>query len=99
MIAFSRRRAVLSALIGIGTHVVVFAAAYVASLVTPASGGGSQDLAAAASVLFLGEVVGGLACIITGAVRYRRGSNDVGLGLVGGWVLGLFLTIVLINLG
>jgi len=40
----------------------------------------------------------GLACLIVGAVMFRRNRKYTGLGLVGGWLVGLLLLVFLIQL-
>jgi len=84
---------VLYALAG---HVLIVAVAWVASrLVTPSAGGGFQDLAAVALVLVGGEAALGLACLVAGAVQFRRGRREIGLGLVVGWIVGLAALVLL----
>ncbi len=88
-------RAALAGVIALGGHAVSLLAAYLAaSAVQPSAGGGFEDLASAV-VTFLGtQVVLGLACLIIGAVLFRKGRRFAGLGLVGGWLVGLLLVVI-----
>ena len=92
-------RAGIAGLIALCGHAVAFLAGYlVASVVQPSPGGGFEDLAAVV-MTFLGlEVLLGLACLIVGAVMFRRNRKYTGLGLVGGWLVGLLLLVFLIQL-
>jgi hypothetical protein len=90
---FDRRRAVLFAGVGLATHVLAIAVAFV--VVRASRGGeGLSDLGRGATAFFLVEIVAGLACLVGGGVLFRLGRRDVGLGLVLGWVVGLFLSFV-----
>jgi hypothetical protein len=88
--------AVVTGVIALGGHAVSLLAAYLAaSAVQPSAGGGFEDLAAAA-VAFLGsQVVLGLACVIVSAILFRNGRRYTGLGLLGGWLVGLFIVVIL----
>jgi hypothetical protein len=79
-------------------HVVVVLAAFITGQVVKPSGGGFQDLAAVTTVLLGGEALVGLACLIYGGLRFRGGDRELGVGLVGGWILGLIVLIVLTKL-
>jgi hypothetical protein len=89
-------RAAVAGLIALGGHAVSLLAAYVAArVVKPSAGGGFEDVAAAA-VTFLGsQVVLGLACLIVSAVLFRKGRRYTGLGLIGGWLAGLLIVLIL----
>ena len=89
---FDRRRAAIFAAAGFATHVLAIAAAFI---VVRASRGaeGLSDLGRGATAFFLVEIVAGLACLIGGGVLFRLGRREVGLGLLLGWVVGLFLTV------
>jgi multisubunit Na+/H+ antiporter MnhC subunit len=94
----SPRRVIVAALIGLGSHALVAIAAYVAGRVTrPSPGGGFEDLAALASVLLLGEIVVGLGCLAAGVVWFVKGRREVGLGLVGGWLVGILAGCILLQ--
>jgi hypothetical protein len=89
-------RATVAGVIALGGHAVSLLAAYIAArVVQPSAGGGVEDLAAAA-VTFLGsQVVLGLVCLIVSAVLFRKGRRFTGLGLIGGWLAGLLLVLIL----
>ena len=89
-------RAAVAGVIALGGHAVSLLAAYLAaSIVQPSAGGGLEDIAAAA-VIFLGlQVVLGLACLIISAVLFRKGRRYTALGLIGGWLAGLLLVMIL----
>jgi hypothetical protein len=94
----SPRRAIVGALIGLGSHALVAAAAFVAGrVVQPSAGGGFDDLAAVALVLLLAEIVVGLGCLAVGIVVFVKGERDLGLGLVGGWLVGLIAGFILLR--
>jgi hypothetical protein len=89
---FDRKRAIVGAVIGLAGHALAFAVGFVAAAVTPAgSGGGFSDLAAAVSAFFLVEIIVGLGCLIGGGLLFRSGRRELGVGLLGGWVVGLVL--------
>jgi hypothetical protein len=92
------KRGVIAAAIALGAHAVVVLASFVAARVVTPSGGGLQDVAAAVVTILGGEIVIGLACVIIGALQYRRGLRYTGLGLVGGWVVGFLAVMVLLCL-
>jgi hypothetical protein len=46
------------------------------------------------SAFFLTEIVAGLICLVGGAVLFRLGRREVGLGLLAGWVVGVVLLFV-----
>lgn len=71
-----------------GHAVVILAAFLVGRLVKPSSGGGFEDLAGVAATLVGGELVVALAGLIVGVVLIVRGRRDLGVGLIGGWLLG-----------
>jgi hypothetical protein len=74
----------------LGSHALVAVAAFVAGqVVRPSAGGGFEDLAAVTLVLLLAEIVVGLGCLTFGIVLFVKGKRDLGLGLVGGWLVGL----------
>lgn len=89
-------RAAIAGLMALGGHAVSLLAAYLAArLVQPSAGGGLEDVAAAA-LTFLGtQVVLGLTCLIVSAILFRRGRRFTGLGLIGGWLVGLLIVVVL----
>jgi hypothetical protein len=93
--AFDRRRAAAFGGIGVATHLVALVAAFV---VTRASRGaeGLTDVARGLSAFFLVEIVAGLVCLVGGAVLFRVGRREVGLGLLVGWVVGLLLTVLVL---
>lgn len=95
---FSPRRLTVAALVGLGSHALVGVIAFVATrFFTPSPGGGFEDLAALAYVLFLGEIAVGLGCLVVAVVLYVKGRRDAGLGLLGGWLLGLIVGCVLLQ--
>ena len=89
-------RAAVAGGIALAGHAVSLLAAYLAArVVKPSSGGGLEDVAAAA-VTFLGtQVVLGLGCLVVSAVVFRKGRRFTGLGLIGGWLLGLLIVVIL----
>jgi hypothetical protein len=91
-------RAVVAGLIALGGHAVAFLAGYVvAGVVRPSPGGGFEDLAAVV-MTFLGlEILIGVGCLVVGAVMFRRGRKYTGVGLLGGWLVGLLILITLIQ--
>ncbi len=92
-------RAGVAGLIALGGHAVAFLAGYlVASVVRPSTGGGFEDLAAVVMTFFGLELLLGLACLVAGAVMFRRDRKYTGLGLVGGWLVGLLILVVLVQL-
>jgi len=48
-----------------------------------------------ALVLVGSEAALGLACLVAGAVQFRRGRREIGLGLVVGWIVGLAALVLL----
>jgi hypothetical protein len=84
------KRGLIAAAIALGSHVVVILVGLLAArLVRPSNGGGMEDLAAAVVTVLGGEILTGLACLIVSAVQFRRGWRYTGLGLMGGWIVGL----------
>ena len=82
----------VAAAIALGAHAVVILAGFLAArIVSPSPGGGMEDVAAAAVTVLGGEVLTGLACVIASALLYRRGWRYTGLGLMGGWIVGLVI--------
>jgi hypothetical protein len=89
------KRAGVAAAISLGAHLVVLLAAYIAAqIVAPSDGGGFEDVAAVALTLLGGEIVIGLAATVVSAILFRRGWRYTGLGLMGGWIGGLALLLV-----
>lgn len=85
----------LYALIG---HIAVVIAAFVAGAVTkPSPGGGFEDVAAAGLAAVGGEALLGIVCLTGGAVLFRRGDRETGLGLVAGWLAGLAILVIIIQ--
>jgi len=80
----------------LGGHAVSLLAAYLAArLVQPSAGGGLEDVAAAALTFLGSQVLLGLTCLIVSAILFRRGRRFTGLGLIGGWLVGLLIVVVL----
>jgi hypothetical protein len=94
---FDRRRAAIFAGAGLATHVLAIA---VNVIVVRLSRGGEalSDLGRGATAFFLVEIVAGLACLVGGGVLFRLGRREVGLGLLLGWVVGLFLVVAFFSL-
>jgi hypothetical protein len=91
--SFDRRRTAIFGAVGFATHIVAIAVAFlVASLAR--GGEGLSDLGRGATAFFLVEILAGLACLAGGAVLYRQGRREAGLGLQVGWVVGVVLTVV-----
>jgi hypothetical protein len=87
-----RRRAALFAGAGFATHVLAIAVAFI--VVRSSRGAeGLSDLGRGATAFFLVEILAGLVCLIGGGVLFRLGRREVGLGLLLGWVVGLFATV------
>jgi hypothetical protein len=92
------KRGVIAAAIALGAHAVVVLAAFLAGrLVNAEDGGGMQDLAAVVMTLLGGEIITGLACLVVSALEFRRGRRYTGLALMGGWLLGLLVVVVLLR--
>jgi hypothetical protein len=91
---FRPAKALVGALVGFFSHALVFGAAYVAGRL---GGPGMESLGAIVGTLLLGEAVLGLVCLITGAILFRRGHRELGLGLLGGWIVGLISAYLLIQ--
>jgi hypothetical protein len=92
--AFDRRRAAVFGVVGLATHALaIVVAVAVARLSRGAEG--LSDLGRAASAFFLVEIVAGLVCLVGGAIQYRLGRREVGLGLVSGWVVGLVVLLLI----
>jgi hypothetical protein len=90
---------VIAGVIALAAHAVVVLAALLAGrLVSADNGGGMQDLAAVAMTLVGGEIITGLACVVVSALEYRRGRRSTGLALMGGWLVGFVVIVVLIRL-
>jgi hypothetical protein len=89
---------VLPPLIGFLSHVLVVAAAYVAPRIwRPATGTGFDDLATIVTVLLLGEILLGTACVIAAVVLSVRGKGPKALGLLAGWLVGLLVAWLIIT--
>jgi hypothetical protein len=89
-------RAAIAGLIALGGHAVSLLAAYFAArIVQPSAGGGFEDIAAAALTFLGSQVVLGLTCLIVSAILFRRGRRFTGLGLIGGWLVGLLIVVIL----
>ena len=89
------KRGFIAAGIAIAAHVVVVLAAVLAGqIVSPSTGGGMEDLAAVAVTLLGGEILIGLTCVIVSALQFRRGWRYTGIGLMGGWLVGLLAVMV-----
>jgi hypothetical protein len=67
-------------------------------LVRPSNGGGMQDLGAIAVVFLTGEIVIGIGTIVLAMVRFRRGRQYTGVGLMGGWIVSLLLAFLVTQL-
>jgi hypothetical protein len=97
--AETTKRGWIAAAIALAGHLVVLLLAFIAAqVVTPSAGGGMEDLAWAAAIFFGGEALLGIACLVTSAVLYRRGWRYTGLGLMGGWIAGFLLGVLIQNL-
>jgi hypothetical protein len=92
--AFRTGKALVGGLIGFFSHALAFGAAYVAGRL---GGPGMEGLGAIVGTLLLSEAVLGLAAIIIGAILFRRGHRELGLGLLGGWIVGLVGAYLLIR--
>ena len=90
---FERQRAVVAALIGVGSHVLAFALSFLVTRLSK-NAEGLQDIGRGVLTFFGVEIVAGLVAMIGGSVLFARGQRDTGLGLVAGWLLGLLLTVV-----
>jgi hypothetical protein len=89
------KRGWVAAAAAVAAHAIVLLAAFVAArVVTPSAGGGTEDLAAAAMTFLGGEILVGLGCLITSAMLFRRGWRYTGVGLMGGWIGGLVLVML-----
>lgn len=91
------KRGVIAAAIALGAHAIIVLAGFLAArIVSPSAGGGMEDVAAAAVTVLGGEALTGLAALIVSALLFRRGARYTGLGLMGGWVVGLVAVMVLL---
>jgi hypothetical protein len=94
------KRAGIAAAIAVGAHLVVLLAAYVAAqIVEPTASNGFEDLAAVALTFLGGEILVGLAVIVVSAILFRRGWRYTGVGLMGGWIGGWLLLLLVQTLG
>ena len=94
--ALDRRRTAVFAGVGLATHVLAIALAFIVARLSRGAEGLS-DLGRGLSAFFLTEIVAGLVCLIGGAVLFRLGRREVGVGLLAGWVVGLLLTVVFLS--
>lgn len=89
-------RAAIGALQALGGHALVIAAAYLAGQFTePTPSNQFADLAAVVLVFLGGQAVLGLTCLVLSAIRFRQGRRYYGLGLLGGWLGGLALFVLI----
>jgi hypothetical protein len=91
--ALDRRRTLVFAGVGAATHVLALAVAFAVERLWH-GGEDFEDLGRAVVAFFLTEIVAGLVCLVGGAVLFRLGRREVGLGLLAGWVVGLLVTVV-----
>ncbi|MBX6749550.1 MAG: hypothetical protein IRY85_07710 [Micromonosporaceae bacterium] len=82
------KRGVAAGAIALGAHALVVLAAFVAVRIVGPVSEGFGDIAAAILTLFGGEIVVTLACVIVGALVFRRGRQYTALGLMAGWLIG-----------
>jgi hypothetical protein len=88
------KRGLVAAAVAVAAHVVVvLVTILVGQVVDPSPGGGTEDLGAVVTTFFGGEILLGLACVIASMVMFRRGLRYTGVGLMGGFVLGLILVV------
>ncbi len=73
----------------------MFLAAFLAGRIVKPSGGGFQDLAAVVVTFLGGELLLALACLIVGAVLFKRGWRRTGVGVMGGWLVGMLAVVLL----
>jgi hypothetical protein len=92
------KRGVIAAAIALAAHALVVLGGFVAAQIVSPSGGGMQDLAAAAVTVVGGEIVVTLGCVIVSAVQFRRGWRYTGVGLMGGWLVGFLAILMLVYL-
>ena len=78
---------------GLGSEPKILLAFLMGRVVSPSAGGGMEDLAAVAVTFLGGEILVGLGCVIASMVLFRRGRRYTGVGLMGGWIVGLALVI------
>jgi len=90
--ALDRRRTAVFAGIGAATHLLALAVAFAVERLWR-GGEDFEDLGRAVAAFFLTEIVAGLTCLVGGAVLFRIGRREVGLGLLAGWVVGLLLLV------
>jgi hypothetical protein len=82
------KRGVVAAAIALGAHALVVLAGFLAIRIVGPGSEGFQDIAAMVLTIFGGEIVVTLACVIVGAIQYRRGRQYTALGLMAGWLIG-----------
>jgi hypothetical protein len=91
--------ALKAGLLPIAAQGIVLMLAFIAGLIVkPSNGGGMEDLGAIASVFLGGEIVLGLTALVLAMVRFRRGRQYTGLGLVGGWIVSLAVVFLIFRL-
>ena len=93
--ADTTKQGVVAGAIAFGCHLVVLGAAVLASRLVEPSGGGFQDLAAFVVTFFGGELLLALASLIVGTVLFKRGRQRTGVGLMGGWLAGMVVVVML----
>ena len=87
---FNPRRALLGAAIALVAHGLSIAAGFIAGqVVEPSAGGGFEDLAAVVVTFLLGQAVLAVGSVIASIILTRRGRQDVAVGLIIAWALGL----------
>jgi hypothetical protein len=88
---------VIAGAIALAAHVVIFLTAFLSGrLTTPSNGGGMEDLAAAAGILFGGETLLAIACLVVATILFRRDLRYTGVGIMAGWFAGLIVLAILV---
>jgi hypothetical protein len=73
------KRAAIAAAVALGAHVVILLA---------------TSITGSAATFLGGEALIGLAAVVVSALQFRRGWRYTGVGLMGGWLAGLFLIVL-----
>jgi hypothetical protein len=79
-------------------HVLSLATAvFAAQIVSPAAGGGFEDLGAAIVTLLVVQVLLGVACLGATVYFLIRNERPMGLTIAASWLLGMFVVAIFIG--
>jgi hypothetical protein len=88
---FRTSRLLLGTLIGIGEHVIVLVAAWLAGHLVKPQEGGFDDLVAVLVVVIGGELLVAVVSVVVGVIVIARGRRELGIGVLAGWLVPLLL--------